>query len=174
VSSQRGLGGFGIGGGLATSRSVGQPLANDAPDGLLGAFNIIDPDGGPGVVAEIEFGEIPVKMAIVAVLINAAHPSFEHRKKSFCGVHVRVAARPFLFAVIDGFMAARKSIADMAVCRTFIGHQPALTIGVLHNDAAQSVGAQIISLDRAGLAAALDKGDDLHTIGGAAVEGATT
>src|ERR1700731_1315076 len=41
ASSQSGLGGFGVGGGLATSRSISQPLADDAADRALSALYVI-------------------------------------------------------------------------------------------------------------------------------------
>src|SRR5437016_4091526 len=41
ASSQIGLGAFGLGGGLATSRSVSQPLADDAADCTFGTLYVI-------------------------------------------------------------------------------------------------------------------------------------
>src|SRR5712672_3153107 len=58
-SSQSGLGASRLGG-LATSRSVGQPLADYAHDRLFGAASIINASSDAVAVAEIELSEVAV------------------------------------------------------------------------------------------------------------------
>src|SRR6202040_4286177 len=56
-SSHSGLGGSRLGG-LDTSRSVGQPLTDNAPDRPLSAFCIVNAERGAVVVSEIELCEV--------------------------------------------------------------------------------------------------------------------
>src|SRR5439155_2629570 len=98
ASIASGLGGCGRGF-LATSRSVGQPLADCADDRLLGAGGVIDPELGASVVAEIKFGEVAVQMPLGAMLIDADHAALEHGEEAFrcvdAGLHTAFVAHPF-------------------------------------------------------------------------------
>src|SRR5205814_6081145 len=60
---------------LATSRSVCQPLPDDAPHRRFGALLIIEAKRRASVVSEIKFGSVSVQMPLVAVLVDAAHPA---------------------------------------------------------------------------------------------------
>src|SRR6266446_7788795 len=51
----------------ATSCSIGEPFALGAFDGAIGAFQVIDPEGNPVVVPEIEFGGVAVQMRLADV-----------------------------------------------------------------------------------------------------------
>ena len=68
ASSQSGLGGFGIGAGLATSRSISQPLADDAPDCTFGPFYIVHPESDSIAVPKIELGKVAMKVFLAHVL----------------------------------------------------------------------------------------------------------
>src|SRR6266550_5776411 len=70
--SQSGLGASRLGG-LATSRSVGQPLANGAQDRALCAARVINASSNAVAVSEIKFGEVAVQMPLVTMLIDAGH-----------------------------------------------------------------------------------------------------
>src|SRR6266404_1588626 len=85
ASLASGLGGCGRGF-LATSRSVGQPLADDAPHRILDALFIVDAERHPVVVPKIELREIALQMPLVAVLVHANHAAVEHREEAFDGV----------------------------------------------------------------------------------------
>jgi hypothetical protein len=75
-SAVRGLGASRFSG-LATSRSIGEPLADCALNRPSGARTVIDAEGNAVAVAEIEFSKIAVQMPLVAVLINTLHPALE-------------------------------------------------------------------------------------------------
>lgn len=47
-------------GDLAMSRSIGQPLPDDAADRAIAPLNIVDAKADPVVVTEIEFREVAV------------------------------------------------------------------------------------------------------------------
>src|SRR5689334_9065072 len=68
-SSQEGLGGCGAGF-LATSRSVGQPLAYCAFNCSASPLGIVYAERGAVAVAEIEFGQIAVQVPLVAPLVD--------------------------------------------------------------------------------------------------------
>jgi hypothetical protein len=87
---------------FAVSRSIGQPLANDAPDRALGTLNVINPVRNPVVVSEIELGQITMKVFLVHMLVGADQPALENREEPFKGVGVRLGAirqlaHPLLF-----------------------------------------------------------------------------
>ena len=48
----------------STSRSIGQPLAGNAPQRRVGAHGIVDPEGDPIVVPEIELGEVAMQVPL--------------------------------------------------------------------------------------------------------------
>src|SRR5580692_2759462 len=54
ASNASGLGGGRFGGRFSTSRSIGQPLADDAPDRAFGALNVIDAERDPVAVTKIK------------------------------------------------------------------------------------------------------------------------
>ena len=58
--------------------SIGQALSNGALNRAAGAFGIVNFEGSAVRMPEIEFGQIPMQMVLVAVLINAGHPALEH------------------------------------------------------------------------------------------------
>jgi hypothetical protein len=155
------------------SRSIGQPLADNTADRSLGALLVFDAESRAVVIAEIEFGEIPVQMPLVTMLVDAAHATLEHGKEALGGVHMSLAAHPLFVAVVDGFMASSKPLTDAAVGRPLVGHQSAGAICVLHDDPAQGIDFQIIGSDGARLATALDEGNDLHTVRGSSVQAPT-
>src|SRR5215469_14148346 len=71
ASSQNGLGGSWFRGGFSTSRSIGQPLADDGADRALSTLYIIDPESDSVAVAEIEFGKVAMQMGLADVEIAA-------------------------------------------------------------------------------------------------------
>jgi hypothetical protein len=102
ASSQNGLGGFGLGGGLATSRSVSQPLADDAADRTLGPLYIVNTESDSVAVAEIEFCQIAVKVFFADVLIDAIDPALQDGEVIFGGIGGSIAANVFVLRVVHG------------------------------------------------------------------------
>jgi hypothetical protein len=71
---------------LATSRSVSQPLADDASDSAFGALDIIHAESDSVAVAEIELGEVTVKVFLANVLVDAINTALQDRKVIFCAL----------------------------------------------------------------------------------------
>jgi hypothetical protein len=59
------------------------------------------------VHAEIKFGQVTVEMLAIDVLINADDAAFKHAEKPFQRIRVNVAARPFVFGMVNGLMLGR-------------------------------------------------------------------
>ena len=59
------------------SRSISEPFADDAADSALGPLNIVDAQSDTVAVPEVELGEITMKVAFGAVLVDARHPALE-------------------------------------------------------------------------------------------------
>src|SRR5205085_4675141 len=68
-----------------------------APAKARSARAFVDAELLPVVVAEIELGQIAVKMLFLNVLINADQSAFKHRKEVLKRVGMHIAAHPFLF-----------------------------------------------------------------------------
>src|SRR5205807_5636975 len=92
-------------GGFATSRSVSQPLADDAPNSGFGALLVIETERGAGVVAEIKFGRVAVQVPLMAMLVNADHAALEHREEALNGIGVCGSADVLILTVVDAFVA---------------------------------------------------------------------
>lgn len=58
---------------------LGQALADNALDGLDGAFPVLYAQRGPFVVPEVEFAQIPLQVRRADVVINAVDPTLEDR-----------------------------------------------------------------------------------------------
>jgi hypothetical protein len=86
---------------LATSRSVSQPLADDATDRALSALYIVHAKSDSIAVFEIELGEVTVKMFLADVLIDAIDSAFQDREVIFGGIGGGVSPYVFLLCVID-------------------------------------------------------------------------
>ena len=108
--------------GFAIRLPVGKSFSDDPLHGARTPFYVVNPELDPVIVPEIEFSEVTVQVPFAAMLVSTAHPSFEHGEEAFCGVHVRLSAYPFFFAVIDSFMAASELITDVPIGWAFVGH----------------------------------------------------
>lgn len=141
-----------------TSRSIGEPLADDAGQRDIGAGPIIGTVGDTVVIAELEFASIAVQMLLVAMLINTAHPALKDREITFDGVGVNVAANVFPCAMHNEIMRC-EIVAQLAILTGFIG---------VHSGFLGDVFAQ--DRDKGGLAQVFDN-DGLGASSGAVNEG---
>ena len=73
------------------SRSVSQPLANDALQHPVGAGDIVNAKADPVVAPEIELCDVAVQMPLGAMLVDALHAPLEHAVEAFGGVGVDLA-----------------------------------------------------------------------------------
>ena len=86
------------------SRSIGEALSNDPFDRTFGAFYVVYAEPDAIAIAKIKFAEIPVQMALAAMLIDAFHPTLEDRIIAFNCIGVNDPPHVFADAVIDGLM----------------------------------------------------------------------
>ena len=74
------------------SRFIGQPLAFDAEQRAFGASSVVNAEFDAIGVAEIELGEIAVKVLFAAMLIDADHAALEDAEIALDGVGVDLRA----------------------------------------------------------------------------------
>jgi hypothetical protein len=86
------------------SLPVCESLAFESFHSDCSALRVIDAEFCSSIHAEIEFREIPVKVLLVHVLIDANESALEDRKEAFQSVGMHIAARPFVLGVIDRFV----------------------------------------------------------------------
>jgi hypothetical protein len=140
-----------------TSRFIGQALAFDANQRAIGPLDVIDPKLGAVILAEIEFGQVPIEMLVVDVLVNADKAALEDREEAFKGVYVNVTPDVFALGVIDALVLGDRREPEMTGA---IGHKPAVLMDVLVDHAA---GAPVVEIHRPNVATALDKAHDLDS-----------
>ncbi len=95
------------------SPPVRQALSDDALQRAFGARLIINTQLGAVVLAEIELGQITVKMLFADVLVGANHPTLEDREEAFQRIGVDLVARlafaNILLGMIDAFMGCDRA-----------------------------------------------------------------
>ena len=94
----------------ATSCLVREPFALGTFDRVVGSCEIVDSEADAVRIAEIELGEVAVKVTLGAMLIDAYHAALEDREEALDGVHVGLGAigklaHPFLVNVLHGVVA---------------------------------------------------------------------
>ena len=52
---------------------IGEPLTDDALEGIFRPLGILNAEGGAVVLAEIELGKVAMKVLLAAVLTDALH-----------------------------------------------------------------------------------------------------
>jgi hypothetical protein len=154
---------------LAINCSVSQSLADCAANRSISPILVIDAQGDPVTVTEVEFREVTVKVLLADVEVTAVNAALQDREEALNGVGVRLGAipklaRPFLSSVIHGVVTG-KALADASVSAKFISHQPTLGVRSSEHNAAQSCGGNVLDLLRSRAPAALDQGNDGYAIG---------
>src|SRR3546814_7994323 len=81
--------------GDAVNPPIGDALSSDTLQGNIGALSIFNTAGAAVGVTEIKLRQIAVQMLLAAMLVDAAHPTFEDREKAFNGVGVDIATDIF-------------------------------------------------------------------------------
>jgi len=99
------------------SRSISEPLADDTHKGALGSLHVIYAEPDAIAIAEVEFAQIAVQMALIAVLVDALRATFEDAVKALKGVGVNLAAHVFAFAMVYAFMACELSTDRFVMAR---------------------------------------------------------
>ena len=124
------------------SRSIGQPLPDDAAKGFVGPLRVVDAIGDALVVPEVELGKVAVQMLFAAMLIDALHPALEDAEKAFDGVGVERPAPVFAGLMLHHLMI-RELAPDLGVVAGFVGHQTGFAVHVLKHDRADSLGVEL-------------------------------
>jgi hypothetical protein len=141
---------------------VSQAFALYALKGDIGTVRVIEAKFDAGVLPEIKFSQVPVKMLAIDVLINANDAALKHAKKSFQRVRMHVTARPLKFVVIDGFMFGEAAEFEIL---PHVGNEPAFLI---HKRPQMPSNATVIERDGADVAAALNETENLGVMQAAA------
>ncbi len=74
------------------------------------------------VLAESELVQIPLKVLLAAVLVDASHAALKHAEEAFDRVGGHVTTRVFLGPVVDGLMVANSAL-QAGVQAAFVGVQ---------------------------------------------------
>lgn len=106
---------------------IGEPLADDAGQDLIGAALVVHAQRNTMIVPEIELRKIAMQVLFGAMLISAAHAALEDREVAFDGVGVNLAANVLTFAVIDRVMLDNL-IQQASVNAAFVGMYARLLI----------------------------------------------
>ena len=130
---------------------ISEALAFSSLHGERSPLHVINAKPSAGVLPEIKLGQIPIKMALIDVLIGANQAALHDAKEAFQRVHMHVAAGPFILGMIDAFV--RRDWWVNVVLR-LIGNEAA----VLVDEATQVLrNAAMIERNRTGIAATLHK-----------------
>jgi hypothetical protein len=145
----------------AMSCLVRQTLAFDASQRDLGAVRIVIAKLGAGVLAEIEFGQVAVKVLVIDVLVHADNAAFEHTEKAFQRIGVNVAPRPLEFVVVNGFVRCKALEFEILA---HVGNQAAIAV---RHFAQMRADAAVIQRHRPDIATALNEAKDFGVVGAA-------
>jgi len=144
---------------LATSSFVGEPLALCADERAVGASFVVDAELDAVVVAEIEFGQIPINVFPIDVLIDTDQAALEDGEEAFERVGMNVIPDVLALGMIDAGMLPD----EMTVDGRAVGVEPAVTIKVLPERTANAI---VVEEYRADRAAALNKAQHLPILAG--------
>jgi hypothetical protein len=145
--------------------SICQSLSNDTFCENFSARHILKANCGAVRITEIEFRNVAMQMLLAAMLISALHPTLKNRVVSFDRVCIHVYAG---FSVDLSVLIARmvygvvlgKVLAELTVNATFVSYYLCLFGDVRLNDRDNVLFLGAIDMERANLAAALNKGQD--------------
>lgn len=112
---------------------IGEPLADDAGQDLIGAALIVHAQRHTMIVPEIELRKIAMQVLFGAMLISAAHAALENREVAFDSVGVDFAANVLTLAMIDRVMLG-DLIQQASVNPAFVGMNAGLLIEVPVHD----------------------------------------
>ena len=109
----------------ATSRSIGEPLADEAFYSQVSSVPVVIAELHAVTVPEVEFAQISVQMRLADVLIDAINSAFENGEVIFGAVGEDIAPNVFLFGMIDSLMR-RLPGPGVSIDIGLIGHEPAV------------------------------------------------
>ncbi len=137
------------------SRFISKPLAFDAEQRAIGARYIVDAQLDPVGVAEVEFGQITMKVALGTMLVHADHAALEDRVVAFDGVGVdfhasfAVSVAPLAARMVNSVML-RKLVAKLGIACRLIGHDVAFAVKVFADNRHNLAFRGALNMERAG------------------------
>jgi hypothetical protein len=144
---------------VSTSRSVGKAFSDDSFDRQISAGAIIDPQLGAVAVAEIELGEVTFQVCFADMLVDAIDAALQDREVALDGVGISLSPDIFFGGVVNRLIV-RECGADRRVDVRFIGHEPAVFMGMLGDDRVEVCGGHVRDVEATDAAATLDQGHD--------------
>lgn len=154
----------------ATSCSIGEPLAHDAGQRLVGACLVVHIQPDAGVVSEVKLGDIAVKTPLAAMLVDAFHPALEHGIEAFDGIGMDDAVPIFSVAVTDEIMLS-EVLPEMDILASFVGHDAGSGQHMDFDDRQQIGCFGAVHVERTGLPTTFNQSHDRVFVGIAALDG---
>src|SRR5437660_1274148 len=134
-----------------TSCSIGKPLALDAFQRAIGAFQIVNAERDPIIVPEIKLRGVPMQMGFADVEITPVDAAFEDAEKILDRVGMpEVGANIFLGRVVNGSVTG-ELCANARIDSVAIGHQVAGLIDVADADWLQGLRGYVRDAEAADL-----------------------
>lgn len=141
------------------SSPIGETLAAGAADHDGGSRGVVHAQLDAVVVAEGELVEVSLEVLLAAVLINTFHAALEDAKEALDGVGGDIATGILARAMMHRLMGGKR-LGDRRIQAALIGVQPALGVDVRQQHGLEVVGGDVLDVERAGLTATLDQGED--------------
>jgi hypothetical protein len=120
----------------STSRSIGQPLADNTPYDKIGAGAVVNAEPQAVVVPEVELSSVAVQMGLPAMLVDADHSPLEDAVEAFDGVGVDFTA-PILACAVPNEIMFSEVLREVGVLPGFIGHDVRAAVNVGLDDRQQ-------------------------------------
>ena len=125
---------------------IGEPLADDTGQELVGALGVIDAERHTIAVPEIELGQIPIQVVMAAMLIDTLHATFEDREKALDGVGMDSAIQAgnvLAVHVLDDTVTG-EILAQVVILVRLVGHYPGFARDILSQDRDKSHGFKVV------------------------------
>ncbi len=149
--------------GLPVSRSIGEPLADNAAQRPIGALYVVHAEHDPVVVSKIKLGEVTMQVFFADMLVNAIDAALEDREVSLSGIGGRIAAR-----VIDGAVTG-EPLASFPVNAALVGSQVRSDINFGLKDWTQIGGSHLWDMMGTDAPFTFDQSDDGFLRGGISI-----
>lgn len=110
-----------LGRALSTSRSVGQALADNTLQDVVGASDVVYSQAHSIVVPKVKFGDVAVQVFFPAMLVDAFHAALEHAVETFNGVGMNDPP-PIFTGAVAGEIVFGKMFVQVGILPSFVGH----------------------------------------------------
>ena len=142
---------------------IREALAADALERSIGALDIIEPELGAMIPAEIKLSSVALQMRLADVVEGSIQATLEDSETGFDRICRNVVSSVFAGAMIDYAMFG-KLATNFDIDPGFIRHQAGVSSDLRFEDGAKGGGRNVGDMERAFLAIALDQGNNLHFV----------